>query len=190
MNRDFTGKNSQEIDLAFNAFDFRSSNNIFDSSAINLLTKAKPWLEELGLWLDLIRSNEEVKCPAVVRNTFSLSMGIQFTNDSIISSLNKKWRKQNKSTDVLSFPVINEDEFIPIHEICELGDIIVSVTTAEKQAKANNHELSKELRWLVSHGFLHLLGWDHYDDFSLKQMLNFQEQLLNTRGNLQVDINQ
>ena len=50
--------------------------------------------------------------------------------------------------------------------------------TAQKQAKIHNHCLTEELRWLVSHGFLHLLGWDHPTAKRLDQMLSFQEQLL------------
>ena len=64
----------------------------------------------------------------------------------------------------------------------ELGDIIVSVPTAERQALEQNHSLERELCWLVSHGLLHLLGWDHPDDASLMTMLQCQEQLLAIAG--------
>ena len=64
----------------------------------------------------------------------------------------------------------------------ELGDIIVSVPTAERQALEQNHSLERELCWLVSHGLLHLLGWDHPDDASLMTMLQCQEQLLAMAG--------
>ena len=64
----------------------------------------------------------------------------------------------------------------------ELGGIIVSVPTARKQASDHGHDLLWELRWLVSHGFLHLLGWDHPNEALLSAMLSCQEQLLGKSG--------
>jgi probable rRNA maturation factor len=63
-----------------------------------------------------------------------------------------------------------------------LGDIIISVDTAQRQALEQNHELNTELLWLASHGFLHLLGWDHPDEGSLTKMLECQARLLGTIG--------
>ena len=59
------------------------------------------------------------------------------------------------------------------------------LTTAERQAKEMNHGLFFELRWLVSHGFLHLLGWDHPNQRTLDEMLSVQKQLLSINGNVQ-----
>ena len=58
----------------------------------------------------------------------------------------------------------------------------MSVPTARRQAAEHGHALLWELRWLVSHGFLHLLGWDHPDEAQLAAMLQRQEQLLNNGG--------
>ncbi|MEO0935438.1 MAG: rRNA maturation RNase YbeY, partial [Cyanobacteria bacterium J06641_2] len=63
-----------------------------------------------------------------------------------------------------------------------LGDIIVSVDTARKQAIQQGHSLKIELAWLASHGFLHLIGWDHPDEESLQRMLRKQVMLLKTLG--------
>ena len=67
----------------------------------------------------------------------------------------------------------------------ELGDIVVSVPTAERQALEQEHSLERELCWLVSHGLLHLLGWDHPDDSKLEAMLQCQEQLVAMAGIVQ-----
>ena len=56
--------------------------------------------------------------------------------------------------------------------------IIISVSTAFKQAIDNNNSFSRELIWLASHGFLHLLGWDHLTSKALNKMLEYQEKLL------------
>ena len=60
----------------------------------------------------------------------------------------------------------------------ELGDIVISVETAARQASEHGHSLVQELQFLASHGLLHLLGWDHPDDASLAAMLARQEALL------------
>jgi probable rRNA maturation factor len=64
----------------------------------------------------------------------------------------------------------------------ELGDIVISVQTAARQAPEHGHSLERELLFLASHGLLHLLGWDHPDDTSLAAMLSRQEQLLAAAG--------
>jgi probable rRNA maturation factor len=63
-----------------------------------------------------------------------------------------------------------------------LGDIAISIDTAQRQAQQQGHSLKTELAWLAAHGFLHLLGWDHPDEESLTQMLDRQETLLQAIG--------
>jgi len=79
---------------------------------------------------------------------------------------------------VLSFAALDDAPPLTDDPCLELGDIIVSVPTARRQALDHGHDLHWELRWLVSHGLLHLLGWDHPDDNSLAAMLALQERLL------------
>jgi probable rRNA maturation factor len=59
-----------------------------------------------------------------------------------------------------------------------LGDIVISVETAARQAPDHGHTLMQEVQFLASHGLLHLLGWDHPDDASLEAMLARQDQLV------------
>jgi probable rRNA maturation factor len=59
-----------------------------------------------------------------------------------------------------------------------LGDIVISVETATAQALERGHSLAYELSWLAAHGLLHLVGWDHPDEESLRQMLDQQDALL------------
>ncbi|HJM80384.1 MAG TPA: rRNA maturation RNase YbeY, partial [Prochlorococcaceae cyanobacterium Fu_MAG_72] len=114
-----------------------------------------------------------------------LSLGLQFTDDATITELNSSWRQRSEATDVLSFPALDNSFILPRDTCLELGDIVVSVPTAKRQAREQGHELGLELRWLVSHGLLHLLGWDHPSSESLKTMLSCQEQLLSINGNVQ-----
>lgn len=70
-------------------------------------------------------------------------------------ALNLQYREKNKPTDVLSFPLA--DEIQP----SLLGDVIISVDTASRQAQRRHHSLHEELQILLTHGILHLLGYDH-----------------------------
>lgn len=110
-------------------------------------------------------------------------VSLRLTDDAGIKELNGKFRYKNESTDVLSFAAL-EDE-MPFNQESEplyLGDIIISVETAKRQAQQQQHSLTIELAWLSCHGFLHLLGWDHPDDETLTQMLIQQEILLKKVG--------
>jgi probable rRNA maturation factor len=113
-------------------------------------------------------------------NAYEVSL--RLTDDAEIQQLNTDYRHQAKPTDVLSFAALETD--IPgaaaMHEQqpLYLGDIIISVETAARQAPESNHSLSQEVAWLTAHGLLHLLGWDHPDDSSLRRMLDRQTQLL------------
>ena len=116
----------------------------------------------------------------------SYEIGLRLTDDSQIQELNAQYRQQNKPTDVLAFAALEVDfpqskemlASVPFY----LGDIIVSVDTAQRQAQQQEHSLSTELAWLATHGLLHLLGWDHPDEESLGRMLKQQVRLLNAIG--------
>ena len=85
-------------------------------------------------------------------------VSIVFTNDSELYELNKNYRDKDSPTDVLSFSQLEGDENPkPI----SLGDIIVSAETAKRQAPEFNNDFNSELKRLVVHGLLHLLGYDH-----------------------------
>lgn len=113
-------------------------------------------------------------------------LSLRFTGDREIQTLNAQYRHQDKPTDVLAFAALETNSpqmpelqsSLPLY----LGDIVISVDTAQKQAEAQKHSLKTELAWLASHGLLHLLGWDHPDEATLIQMLTQQKALLNTVG--------
>lgn len=107
---------------------------------------------------------------------------LRLTDDREIQQLNSQYRQQDKATDVLAFAAIDETIPYPDGEPVYLGDIIISVDTAQRQAVEQHHALATELLWLASHGFLHLLGWDHPDDLALAEMLACQGKLLGTIG--------
>ena len=113
-------------------------------------------------------------------------VSLRLTADADIQALNAQYRQQDRSTDVLAFAALEVDcpqlEEMQSSEPLYLGDIIISIDTAQRQAQQQGHPLKTELAWLASHGFLHLLGWDHPDEDSLTQMLDRQETLLRAIG--------
>ena len=96
-----------------------------------------------------------------------------------MAGLNEQWRGKPGPTDVLAFAA--QEEAPPLTALdgtLELGDIIISLDTAARQAAAAGQDLQEELLFLASHGLLHLLGWDHPDQASLQAMLARQERLV------------
>lgn len=83
---------------------------------------------------------------------------LAFVGEKAIRTLNRKFMKKDRPTDVLSFPL---GEKAPDGRYY-LGDIVIAVPVAARQARAKGHGLDRELRLLAIHGFLHLLGYDHF----------------------------
>ncbi len=116
---------------------------------------------------------------------YAYEVGVQLTDDATIQTLNRDYRQIDAPTDVLAFAAL-ESAPLPVEILASepvyLGDIIISVPMATKQAIAQAHSLVTELAWLAAHGLLHLLGWDHPNEDELNRMLSQQEVLLNTVG--------
>lgn len=90
-------------------------------------------------------------------------ISVTFVDDEKIHELNKMHRDVDKSTDVLSFPLGENGEYDRNLDTgaCLLGDIVISVETAVRQADTYGHTLQRELGFLTVHSMLHLLGYDH-----------------------------
>ncbi len=86
-------------------------------------------------------------------------LSVLFVGDRAMRSLNRKYRGKDKTTDVLSFSY-REGRF-PYIQKNLLGDIVISVPKADRQAKTEGHTLQKEINRLLVHGLTHLLGYDH-----------------------------
>lgn len=95
----------------------------------------------------------------------NLYMSIILTNPNHIQELNNTYRKINKPTDVLSFPMFEKEELENYNSTIEepLGDIVISVEQVEIQAKEYGHSFERELSYMVVHGFYHLMGYDHIE---------------------------
>lgn len=102
-------------------------------------------------------------------------VSLLFCDDDVIQPLNRDWRGKDKPTDVLSF---SQQEGELIGDVNLLGDIIISIPTAQRQADERGHSLAHEVRVLVVHGLCHLLGYDHEEDDEAEVMEALERSLL------------
>ena len=114
-----------------------------------------------------------------------LIITITFTTPEEIRKINKKYRKIDKATDVLSFPMFEKEELDEkvknkdfLYEDV-LGDIIISIDKVREQAKEYGHSFERELSYMLVHGFYHLMGYDHIEEEDKKIMRPKEEKILN-----------
>ena len=105
----------------------------------------------------------------------SMNCTVFLTKNKTIKKLNKKFRKQNKPTDVLSFPFDNK--ITKREKKIYLGDIAISYEIVNKRSKNSNFFLEFDKMWI--HGYLHLLGYDHKKNKSFKKMKKLEDLILN-----------
>lgn len=114
-----------------------------------------------------------------------LIMTITFTTPEEIRKINKKYRKIDKATDVLSFPMFEKaelDEKIKNKDFLYedvLGDVIISIDKVKEQAEEYGHSFERELSYMLVHGFYHLMGYDHIEEEDKKIMRPKEEKVLN-----------
>ena len=176
-----------DLDLAFEA-DPELPPNLLQAAGpwADPLQGAEPWHGVISHWLAQL--GDELPPPL---RAPAYSLGLSMVGDGDIAALNADWRQKQGPTDVLAFAAqddgLDQAPAMPMPdwadadgetEPLELGDIVISLETAARQAADHGHGLEREVLFLASHGLLHLLGWDHPDDASLAAMLERQERLL------------
>lgn len=106
-------------------------------------------------------------------------VSILLTDDAYIAQLNSQYRHVEGPTDVLSFSQTEgDDEPIPGMEDNVLGDVVISVETAQRQAAEQANSLESEMDMLLVHGLLHLLGYDHAEPDEERVMFARQDEFL------------
>jgi probable rRNA maturation factor len=108
-------------------------------------------------------------------------IALHLVDDEAIRALNAQHRSKNVATDVLSFPLHDPaaDGFVlPPGEPVNLGDVVVSLPRARDQARQFGHSLEREIGYLVAHGVLHVLGFDHEDAAERQRMRQYEEEAL------------
>jgi len=114
----------------------------------------------------------------------STEVSLVLASDEYIHALNREYRGIDTPTDVLSFALNEGDEPVVFDgpEEILLGDIIISMDTATRQATEYGHSLDRELAYLTVHGILHLLGYDHMVEEEKWEMRREEERVLSLLG--------
>lgn len=120
-------------------------------------------------------------CTAVLRmEQFEgdAEVSVSFVDDETIRKMNQKYRDKDASTDVLSFPLGENGVYDvnPDSGCKELGDIVISVEHAVRQAEEFGHTFQREMGYLTVHSMLHLLGYDHVDGGLQKTIMREKEE--------------
>ena len=140
--------------------------------------------KDAGLILEYTLKNRKILNESTLKDydlsDKTVSVDILLTDDEEIQKLNTSYRGQDKPTDVLSFALFADSPEKEIYSGGEisLGEVIISVETAKKQSDDNNIELEEEIKFLLCHGILHLMGFVHPDEESLEVLLEIQNEIL------------
>jgi len=112
-----------------------------------------------------------------------VEVSLSFVDDAEIEALNREHRGIDSPTDVLSFSQIEGEELaLPEGEARLLGDIVISLQRCQDQALEYGHSFDRELAFLVAHGMLHLLGFDHQTPEEESAMMAVTEEILGGMG--------
>jgi probable rRNA maturation factor len=129
------------------------------------------WLREV---VDVTLSTKKIDRP--------VELSLIITGDEEVHRLNRDYRGIDATTDVISFALsenTDDTKFItPPDRISRLGEVIISYPQAIRQAKENKQTIKAEIAWLVVHGLLHLLGYDHQDNASEAVMRKREDKIL------------
>ena len=146
---------------------------------VNVEVNSKPWLKKIKNPKKYF--NQKLKKISKIINFFenkNIIFTILLTNSLNIKKLNKKFRKRNKSTDVLSFPSFSPKNLKSVRKKkIYIGDIAVSYEVIYSRSKKNNFISEFDRVWV--HGFLHLLGYNHIKNKDYFKMNKFEKRILN-----------
>lgn len=151
--------------------------NTYESYSIN----------EEAIYKDVVKMAEYIFASGEVmpnsclngREYETVGFDIVFVDNEEIHRINKEYRQKDAPTDVITFAIFadsDEDEKFIFDGDVNLGEIIVSLDKIEEQAKENSVSFNDELYYLVSHGILHLLGYDHQSEVEYNYMVDMQKK--------------
>lgn len=159
------------------------------NNCLNIFIDEPQWLQALpdaeelsqrvfDLVIAYVRKQEEID---FIQNGQPLSVNLSLASDTAVQELNCEFRGLDRPTNVLSFARLDDPDFaaeIEEADIAELGDIIIALETMQKEAASENISLRDHYCHLLTHGLLHLLGFDHQDDDEAEYMESFEISIL------------
>lgn len=142
-------------------------------------------------WLERIVG----QCLSYENIDYGCEVGVTFVDDDAIRTLNREHRNTDRKTDVLSFPMladvrhIEKTDIDPETGLVYLGDIVISVETAIRQAEEFGHGLEREIAFLTVHSMMHLMGYDHIEESDRRIMRTHEEAVLDELNIKRTEIN-
>ena len=127
----------------------------------------KQFIEIIKTTLDYLKIEDDIEMSCIL------------VDDEDIYQINKEYRHIDRSTDVISFALEDNEQFYIEGMPRSIGDIFISVDHARIQAQEYGHSLKREMCFLFTHGLLHLLGYDHMNEDDEKEMFSLQKEILN-----------
>jgi probable rRNA maturation factor len=135
------------------------------------------WDSSTG-WDEIVRAAAtsaiaESRYPQLATGDRAVELSVRLTGDDEVRALNSQWRGKDKATNVLSFPLAEEDELASSQAVgpeLMLGDIVLARGVCEAEAAAKGVPVGTHATHLLIHGTLHLLGYDHHEDAEAADM--------------------
>lgn len=146
-----------------------------------------------GLW-DLCGFDAEISAEVAVLTAFSASrhgsalagaegeVSVVLADDALVRDLNREYRDKDKSTNVLSFSLVEPGDNPDFGDYVAFGDIILAYETVRREAEDQGKTFEQHFRHLVVHGALHLLGYDHEDESEAEEMESLEIRILAGMG--------
>ncbi len=111
-----------------------------------------------------------------------LYISLLLTNNENIQIVNRDYRGKDQSTDVISFAYLDTKESLNLGPYLMLGDIVISLDKVKEQSESYGHDFKREFYYVLTHGLLHLMGYDHIDEVDKKIMRKKEEEILEKHG--------
>lgn len=160
------------IKTNFDAINEQTNYQINEEKLSNLANNMLCFLENEGILEQSCLKDYDL-------NKITLNGDILICDNKKIHEINKEFRHKDRPTDVITFALFADDETSSdIDGEIYLGEIIISADQTKIQADENKKTFEEELHFLLSHGILHLLGFDHQDEETYTFMINLQDKIL------------
>jgi len=141
--------------------------------------------KKINISNELTKQIEEVvlECLRYEEYDEDYEVSLSFVDNEEIHRLNKEYRSVDRPTDVLSFPLLDDEfDFDIDFEEKALGDIVISLEKALEQSEEYKHSFEREVCFLVCHSMFHLMGYDHDNEENTKEMRKKEEDVLDKLG--------
>ncbi len=148
---------------------------------VNVFSEEKSWnkkIKKKDIFFNNICKSFPKKFKFINKRVY---LSLLLSNNKKIKRLNKKFRKKNKHTDILSFPFEKNQRHL---KKFYLGDIIISFNYLDKPKNLSNYEFKLKVIKIFIHGFLHLLGFDHIKEKDYKMMLDEEQKIFKSAQKL------